>query len=478
MATIKVEVKAKTKNKERKLEQKTTNATLQVPPQNVTHMGAEMSHQPNPQPLLWQAPERNTLSSDPRLPGKPELICTDCHHREHFNLQEAQTLATKGDPTAQVAIAKLYEETENLKTRFGVMLDEEQATLQGMAWLHKAALQGSIIARKKLAYQYREKFKDESSAFYWFHMAASQDDIESQLEVGFCYFEGIGVASSVEDAADWFDNVLLNETDKYEAEKEVAKKMLGNIYCLSQVRSDNFDEKTLSEFAKIYFEDIYKTANATRNKVFQNAVAICYARGRGVAADLKQAAEWFKKAADQGFDQAHYSLGCMLKQGKGIPQDLQSAFLSFKKAAAHGLPEGQFELGLAYKLGSGTAQNDAAAILWFAKAAELGHAEAKLEQSFAYREGRGVLQSNTEAFILCQAAAAQGLDKAQVALAEMYIDAIGVARDLKIAAEILTNIEFDCDYRYGPEEWNPVLEVARVKGRIAELSNKRCCVIL
>ncbi len=485
MATVTVEVRPKAKKEQKDKEQKrkveNRQSTLEVP-QSPSEEPESIEDKPpaGAQNVLWQAPERNALKlrNDPKLPDNPPLICPNCCHKEHLDLQEAQTTAIKGVSTSQMALAKIYEDVEQLKKRFDITLNQSKADILSAAWLRKAALKGLVTAQKALARKYLEKLKDEKRAFYWFYMAATQGDIESQLEVAFGFLNGVGIDANIDDAVDWFENVVLAETDKYEAEKEKARKMLGQIYCLGSVVSENLDEKVLAEFGKHYFEETLKIAIESHDREAQWAIGICYTQGKGVAKDLKLAAEWFKNAADQGLGKAHYCLGILLKLGKGgVPKDLNAAFVSFKKAALHRLPEGQFELGLAYKQGSGTKQDDDEANNWFSNAAELNHAEAQLELAFAFRDGRGVLIDKGQAFQWCRSAAALGLDKAQIALAEMYIDGIGVAKDLKKASEILNSIPLDPDFEYEPDEWNPVLDVERVRQRISDTS-KRCCVIL
>lgn len=41
--------------------------------------------------------------------------------------------------------------------------------------------------------------------------------------------------------------------------------------------------------------------------------------------DLKQAAEWYRKAAEQGDETAQYFLGCCYRYGDGVQKDLKQA---------------------------------------------------------------------------------------------------------------------------------------------------------
>jgi TPR repeat protein len=48
------------------------------------------------------------------------------------------------------------------------------------------------------------------------------------------------------------------------------------------------------------------------------------------------AAEWYRKAADQGHPVAQYYLGVMCMNGRGVPEDLIGAYLWFNLSAAQG----------------------------------------------------------------------------------------------------------------------------------------------
>ena len=44
-----------------------------------------------------------------------------------------------------------------------------------------------------------------------------------------------------------------------------------------------------------------------------------YDQGQGVPQSSKEAAIWFRKAADQGHAAGHFNLGVMYLQGQGVP---------------------------------------------------------------------------------------------------------------------------------------------------------------
>ena len=63
-----------------------------------------------------------------------------------------------------------------------------------------------------------------------------------------------------------------------------------------------------------------------------------YLDGRGVKQDYAQAAQWYRKAADQGNARAQYNLGTLYEAGNGVEKDVDKAVEWFRKAAKQGEP--------------------------------------------------------------------------------------------------------------------------------------------
>lgn len=68
----------------------------------------------------------------------------------------------------------------------------------------------------------------------------------------------------------------------------------------------------------------------------QYYVANAYEEGRGTQPDIKQAFEWYNKAAAQQHAAAQYKLGVMYENGQGVEQDLKQAMEWYKQAADNG----------------------------------------------------------------------------------------------------------------------------------------------
>ncbi len=95
-----------------------------------------------------------------------------------------------------------------------------------------------------------------------------------------------------------------------------------------------------------------------------------YAAGQGVTRDLKQAAIWFQKVAEQGDVSGELHLAALYRDGgKGFPRDMAQAAAWYRKAAEQGDAGAQGTLGTLYSMGQGVPQNYVEAYYWLDLAA-------------------------------------------------------------------------------------------------------------
>ena len=93
----------------------------------------------------------------------------------------------------------------------------------------------------------------------------------------------------------------------------------------------------------------------------------CTTSRQGVPRDFRQAAVWYRKAAEQGHAEAQHKLGRMYHQD--IPQDFRQAAVWYRKAAEQGHPQAQWYLGDMYSEGLGVLQDFVEAHMWYNLAA-------------------------------------------------------------------------------------------------------------
>jgi hypothetical protein len=104
--------------------------------------------------------------------------------------------------------------------------------------------------------------------------------------------------------------------------------------------------------------------------------ADAYAAGNGaprdtrqLAADYKQAAFWYGKAAAQGNTAAQIHLADLYRDGRGVARDMAQAAVWYRKAAELGDAGAQGTLGILYSVGMGVPRDDVEAYFWLDLAA-------------------------------------------------------------------------------------------------------------
>jgi TPR repeat protein len=96
---------------------------------------------------------------------------------------------------------------------------------------------------------------------------------------------------------------------------------------------------------------------------------INYRGSRDMPRDLNEAANWFRRAAEQGNASGQFYLGTMCYQGQGVPQDYAEAAKWYRLAAEQGDPEAQYSLGVMYARGEAGQTDQVQAYMWLNLAA-------------------------------------------------------------------------------------------------------------
>ncbi len=123
-----------------------------------------------------------------------------------------------------------------------------------------------------------------------------------------------------------------------------------------------------------------------------------HADGRGVEADMANAAEWYRQAAEQGLAPAQYRLGNMYAKGLGLERDIAQAKTWYTLAAEQGNASAMHNLAVLHAMGADGATNNEAAALWFGRAAELGVKDSQFNLGILAAKGVGIPQDLEEAY--------------------------------------------------------------------------------
>ena len=108
-----------------------------------------------------------------------------------------------------------------------------------------------------------------------------------------------------------------------------------------------------------------------------------YLQGRGVPKDPGKAAEWFRRAADNGDIAGEVEFAILLFNGTGLPKDEARAARYFRHAAARGNAIAQNRIARLYAVGRGLPKNPVEAAAWNLAAAAQGLSDGWLDQTLS-----------------------------------------------------------------------------------------------
>ncbi len=137
-------------------------------------------------------------------------------------------------------------------------------------------------------------------------------------------------------------------------------------------------------------------------------IGVRFAEGKGVAADLDQAAKWYDRAAQAGVVPALFRLGTFYEKGLSVKKDVDIARRYYAQAAERGSAKAMHNLAVLDADGGGKGANYKSASTWFRKAADRGVADSQFNLGILYARGIGVEQNLAESFKWFSLAAAQG----------------------------------------------------------------------
>lgn len=128
------------------------------------------------------------------------------------------------------------------------------------------------------------------------------------------------------------------------------------------------------------------------------AVALRFAEGRGVPANMEEAAFWYERAASKGLVPAQFRYASLLEKGLGVKKDLAQARRLYIAAAGKGNSKAMHNLAVLYAEGIDGKPDYATAVQWFRKAAQHGVADSQYNLGVLCARGLGTAKDYAEAF--------------------------------------------------------------------------------
>ena len=254
-------------------------------------------------------------------------------------------------------------------------------------------------------------------------VAAREGDLEDpelQYRVGICYLEGQGLQTNVTSGA---------KLIKLAAEKKwpAALSRLGELHLIglgcetNAVRAaalfssaaDLNDAEGHWRFSQCLERGIgTKPQPGEAVRHLEAAARLGHARAQYTLGlrtkDRAQAAEWFRKSAEQGYAPAQAKFGDCLIYGSGVAKDSSAAVRWYTRAADGGDASGQRALGLCYDAGTGVREDARRAVELYKSAAEGGDLLAKALYSQCLFLGLGITRDYATAWRMARESADGG----------------------------------------------------------------------
>jgi TPR repeat protein len=175
-----------------------------------------------------------------------------------------------------------------------------------------------------------------------------------------------------------------------------------------------------------------------------NSLAALHLSGRLPASNVDYAIELLKRGAALNNIDCLHNLGNCYRNGIGIDVDATLAFHSYTAAAAGGSAAAVLELARCFEEGFGAAKDPQRAFALYSMAAESGVSAALFKLHRIYEQGWPEIAEadpHQSMEFLIRAARA-GSPIAQVALAECFVDGVGVVEDHEQAERLLRSCAF------------------------------------
>jgi localization factor PodJL len=137
-------------------------------------------------------------------------------------------------------------------------------------------------------------------------------------------------------------------------------------------------------------------------------IATRFAEGRGVPANLDEAARWYERAASKGLAPAQFRYASLLEKGQGVKKDLGQARKLYLAAAAKGNAKAMHNLAVLYAEGIDGRPDYATAAQWFTKAAQHGVPDSQYNLGVLAARGLGMQKNLFDSYKWFSLAAAQG----------------------------------------------------------------------
>ncbi len=161
----------------------------------------------------------------------------------------------------------------------------------------------------------------------------------------------------------------------------------------------------------------------------QFIVGVMYHEGKEVPQDYKEAMNWYRKSAQQGYSLSQRRIGVLYDKGLGVPRDSKEAFHWYLKSADQGDAVAQFNVGRMYYTGDGVSKGYQEALKWYLKSAEQGDTYAQKNLGYFHMLGNGTPKDFSRAYMWFSLAGSGRNEADKSAITEATRNATILARE-------------------------------------------------
>jgi len=289
------------------------------------------------------------------------IQCSRSRSEKPASISRLQQMAERGNATAQ----------EELGSRFETGVGIQKNLIKSFVWIKKSAEQGNPKAQYGLAYRYNDGIgveKNQETALYWYRKCAENGlgewQANAQVAIADFYLKGIGGVKP--------DRAIAFEWDTRSA-------LQGNPWGQFGVAAWMLREGHTSEDEHI--GKVFLAASASKGIAeAQYNLAVILLEGVYTEHNAVEAAQWARKAAEQGHAKAQLLYGKnFLLEGVGVARDEQAAAKWCLKSAEQGNPHAQATIGELYLKGRGVPIDEKIGREWINRAIESDLSQAVIE---------------------------------------------------------------------------------------------------
>lgn len=271
------------------------------------------------------------------------------------------------------------------------MLDGAEE-VRGVTAYQQEAKNGSHYAEYKMGQCYESGVgvaHNSSEAYKWYAKAAEGGYVHGMRKIALSYKDGVlGLQKNQTEARKWF--LKAAECGNAESQYYYARLLYEN----------NAKGKEMFEWFRRAANQGYEPS--------QTAVAQCYMNGWGTKVDGNKACEFLRKSADQGNVASMHELAIIYYNGQLVPKNNNKSLELLRGAVYKNYAPSQVQLGVFYLEGITVKKDENEAFRLFKKAAEQNEMIGQKYLGICYMKGLGTKKNKALAREWLQKAAKQG----------------------------------------------------------------------